>query len=340
MVKHSGRLWINGEFGVSRIRETPFLLERENDSHSRGDREVMESLIADFGMAAMAEWVLGRLEEGKPPLGSSKVSKPHRPRAKRGSKGVTSWGKKMLKNAALLLERESGKETLSFATLTVPGCSLEDYQAVAESWGEVVRVFLQRLTRHLQRQGLTGECVSATEIQGERYQRTGVPALHLHVLFQGKTGRKVSWALKPEQLREMWKSSLQRFMTGEVYWGACENIQRVRKSASGYLGKYMSKGSRECKAMSEQGLQHLLPSAWWNCSFSLRRRTVSAGSVGQDIGECIIRVIEKGMYKVFSWLYPIVLESESTLPYIVGWTGCIKSEYVDIFLRTVKEWRS
>lgn len=48
----------------------------------------------------------------------------------------------------------------------------------------------------------------------------------------------------------------------DAYMGATCNVQRVKKSAVGYLGKYMSKSGKEIAALIENGHSEQLPSTW------------------------------------------------------------------------------
>lgn len=321
-VKFSGRIWLNGEFGVSRQREALFSTKIENDYHCPIHREVMRSLVDSWGVSAVLDWVLsGKGSEGAIALGSSNVPKPHKSKKRRGEGGITPLGRKMLRNAATLLERERGKHQLSFLTLTVPGCTGEEYEGLVAEWSEVTRKALQNLRRRLIAKGLVGELLSCTEIQEKRSQSGGLPALHLHVVFHGKIPKSSSWAVTPKWVRKMWKSILTPYMPSVTDWSAVENLKRVQKSASAYLGKYMSKGVSAVGAMIAAGKAHLLPSAWWNCTFSLRRRVRSLMLEGYAIGQKLINLIDAGKAHWFVYLHPIKLPLATGGEYTVGWSG-------------------
>lgn len=319
-IKYSGRVWLNGEFGVSRVRETPFILGGENDYHDPKKREVMKSLIADFGIQAMLEWVMNG-GVGGTPLGSSKVVKSHRTRKARGTKGLSRWGGRILRNSIHLLEREAGKDSLSFLTLTVPDCSLSDYRGLAASWDEVTRQLIQHLRRRLQSQQLSGEVVGVSEIQEKRYQRTGVPALHLHLLFQGRAGRKTAWVITPKWVRKAWMRIIKPYLPSATAWNSLENLQRIQKSAGAYMAKYMSKGVHTIERMIDEGLADCVPKAWWNCSFSLRRRVLSLSPCGFSVGEVVVNIINSGDWSSLSYLFPIRLEHPLVGAYTVGYAG-------------------
>lgn len=58
-----------------------------------------------------------------------------------------------------------------------------------------------------------------------------------------------------------------------VSFAASVDTQRVKHSAQGYLGKYMSKGAGQIAKIVEEdaAIVDFLPSSWWHCSLNLRR---------------------------------------------------------------------
>jgi hypothetical protein len=64
---------------------------------------------------------------------------------RRGHKGITSYGKRMIRNAAWLIQKKVGIKQLGFLTVTLPSFdSREDIMCVLISeWSEMVRQFLQ-----------------------------------------------------------------------------------------------------------------------------------------------------------------------------------------------------
>lgn len=324
-VKFSGKIWLNGEFGVSRQREALFSSKIENDYHCPIHKQVMRSLIDDWGVSSVLDWILrGKAEEGVA-IGSSMVTKSHKSRKARGSGGITPYGRKMLRNAATLLQNECGHHRLSFLTLTVPQCSEAEYRAIAGDWSEITRQYQQYLRRCLTKRGLSGELVVCSEIQEERYEATGLPCLHLHLCFQGKPIGENAWVVTPKQCAKGWKSILKRYLPNCPDWRAVENLRQVRKSAAGYLGKYMSKGARAVSSLVDAGRADMLPSAWWNCTFSLRRRVLAGQLSGYKAGDSLINLIDSGRAECFHHLAPIMLPLRGGGEYIVGWFGRLKS---------------
>lgn len=318
------------------MREAPIFLGGENDYHDTKRRLVMHSLIESFGLAAMCNWVLGGAG-GLPLLGSSKVTKSHKTSKARGMKGLSRYGGKMIRNAIALLEREAGKDSLTFATLTVPDCPLKEYMSLAASWAEVLRQLQQWLKRKLTAKQLRGEVVAVSEVQTERYGRTGIPALHLHLLFQGRGGRKSAWVITPKSIRKAWKRIIQPYLPSAQQWNALENLQRVKKSAGAYMAKYMSKGTGVIERMVSDGLECCIPSAWWNCTFSLRRRVLELSPCGSVVGNFIVSCIDSGNWDWLSYVFPIRLTHPLIGDYTIGYAGRIKTEFLSSFLSDCKD---
>lgn len=199
-------------------------------------------------------------------------------RKKRGSygkHGITSFGRKVVKNGALLLEKKYGKSRLGFVTCTLPTYSEELQRAINGSWGEVVRRFYQKITRQLQKIGKPSIYVSVTEIQEKRFNKLGLPCPHLHFVYVCKDMANSRYWLYICQIHRAWNQSLREVIEhcgfspqlyadnnyGSVH-AAC-----VRKSASAYLGKYMSKGCGVIATMQEKGWNEF-PKQWWTaCTY-------------------------------------------------------------------------
>jgi hypothetical protein len=178
----------------------------------------------------------------------------------------------MVSSAAYLLQHVYGSRRLSFLTCTLPG-SPEDTLRAAENWPEIVRVFLQWLKRNLVKRGLSPVIVSVTEIQPKRMREQGGLPLHLHIVFQG-AHKDYQWCFTPSQLTRAWQRCIVGRVPGLVdsSFAAALNVQHVKTSAKGYLGKYMSKGEDDvCSVLDENPeLIHCIPSTWYNLSVEAR----------------------------------------------------------------------
>lgn len=171
-----------------------------------------------------------------------------------------------------MLSKEVGRYRLTFATVTLPDLPHEEMALVQSRWHEVVDNYRREMSRKLRRWGLSGEIVSVTEIQEERYEKSGFPVLHLHALFVGM-GTSGGWAIGTADHDRIWRKSIYLVLGGPLpdFGTACQ-LASVEKDVEGYLGKYMSKGISAIARVVESGYDWVLPKQWWSCSRSIVRR--------------------------------------------------------------------
>lgn len=263
-------------------------------------------------------------------LDSSNVPNSHTrvERAPRGSKGMSRDAARMVRNAAHVLEVEVGRENLAFATLTLPSHPDIDWIRVVEAWPEVVRRFVQKIKRLWERKtGGAFEYVCCYEVQTHRQQKYGGIPLHVHMVFQGRGiigGRRFDgWVLSPKQISSAWKQALvSQGFPEDCNWGSVENVQRVRKSVSDYLGKYMSKGTThpDCSGI-------ILPS-WSGMSDSLRRRVrsmVVKNKVAVAALYCYVHQNAAPEIEGVLWWRPATFEISEGVEIPWGFTGRISA---------------
>lgn len=197
-------------------------------------------------------------------------------RAKRGVKGITSYGKKMVKSAAVLLEKRFGRQSLMFGTTTLPALTPEQMVKVCESWAEIGRQFFQGLQRLLARRGLSTDYVQVTEIQEKRFLEWGQIAPHFHWVCQSRRSARSKHLITPMEIRRLWERVLSNVLGCPVDGKAATRIETPRKSVGKELGKYMSKGGKLVYAVECAGRESELPSAWWGASRQLKTQVKQA----------------------------------------------------------------
>jgi hypothetical protein len=201
---------------------------------------------------------------------------------------------------------------------------------LALCWHEFVRQLLQILTRWLKKQGLPPLVCSVTEIQPGRLSEHQEAYLHLHLVWPNHWARSGNWAIDVDRLRS-WCSD---FLQSRGLWcdGAWVNVdtQRVRKTAAGYLSKYMSKGSAEIEAFAADCGWDAVPGQWWNLTKPARdlvkRWTRKGEDVGHLLNEMIAFVFNAGDLSGFHWMQEIVLAFEDR-KISVGWFGALTKEH-------------
>ena len=279
------------------------------------------------------------------PLGLSDATNSHRlpprtskKRAKRGSKGITAFNKRMVKSCCYLLERTHTKYCLSFLTATLPAFSShEDLELICSKWSELVRQLVQELGRILKRRGYCTDMVYITEIQEDRYANSGQVAPHLHLVMVGKKHRwQKYYAIEKSEIRALWERLLSNFLGKPVTCAAATRVERPKKSLQGELGSYLSKGGKMIAQIIEDGHGDQLPSSYAGATLDLKNAVkaeikVLTGIDAQNFVDSLtdLRDSELVYFKPIMWLIP-----NSDRKIAVGFVGWVrKIEIVCEFLR-------
>lgn len=201
----------------------------------------------------------------------------HTPR-RYGQKGISAHGKKMIRSGAALLEKIYGRELLAMVTLSLPNFSDGNLKILSQNWNEVQRIFFQRFVRHLKRRNAPTEVVICTEIQEKRYRKYGQIAPHFHFIYVCReTKYDKNRYIHVNEMRQWWNDALisvLRKKGGNCYEQyeekASVNANVIRKSAVGYIGKYMSKGGAIVREINENGRGDELPRQWWSATATMK----------------------------------------------------------------------
>lgn len=311
--KFYGRIWPNGNFslGVGPVGQSAIEFEEESG----------ENLARMPGLEAQRAAVAA--------LTLSNALNSHtecEPPAQRGLKGITSLGQQMLRSGCYVMERDYGNSDLCFATLTVPNLPRGARFLLAQNWSELIRQFLQWVSRKLAAAGRPTKVCGCSEIQSSRLERSGEGYLHLHALWPAHSnGASRRWVVEWEELRDWWEKALVRFSCCELPYHPRVETAPVRKSAERYMGKYLSKGSGECleKFVADLG-ECSVPPAWWFMTGDLRTQVKSETAAGPNTGTLLDSVIqhalEDGDLAVFEWIRPVMV-TLTDRPVHIGWCG-------------------
>lgn len=196
-----------------------------------------------------------------------------------GKKGITRFGRRMVKNGAVLLERKHKISRLGFVTVTLPSYSRRIMHILSRDWHEVTRRFFQKIKRFQEKLGRPTEMVSCTEIQPKRFKEHGIVAPHLHFIYVCKEkAHSKKYTITAKLFRIYWKQSVEQVIAlhdGEVTekkdFNASIDCQVIKKSAASYLGKYMSKGGEILADIEEKGLSCFLPKQWWTATTGMKK---------------------------------------------------------------------
>lgn len=291
----SGTLWPNGEFSQGWARRP-------------GDERLDMRSLAD-------SW--DETEGGggaPPPLDLVNPTNSHKTTRQRGELGITTYGRRMLRNGVFLLRENFPNHPLTLGTLTLPPLQSSDRRELSGQWGEVVRQTIQYLTRQLQRKGLPPLVLSCSEIQPSRLETEQGAYLHLHLIWLNPPKKKGGWGVDADRLRSFWASLIRRLVDDPTLPVPNIDLQVVRGDVAREMSKYLSKGS-DClrKAAEDLGLENM-PRTWWNMSKPLRDLVKGAIVSGANVGTLILEWLQydQGLAEVglFLWCRPITVEMD------------------------------
>lgn len=246
--------------------------------------------------------------------------------AKRGTKGITSHGRRRVRCGCALLEQKYTKKCLSFLTATLPAfANKEEFKLIRDNWAYVVRAFTQELKRILERRNFPTSMVWVTEIQEDRYQNSGEVAPHLHLVMVGKRNQfDKNWAIAKGEVRSLWERILGNLVGRNVTCEAATRVERPRKSLQGEFSSYLSKGGKMIQQIIKDGKGDQLPSSYSGCSDTLKkaidaRTKVLRGQDAEDFIDNLEEMKQSGLlfYKPII-IYAVNLGKEITVGY-VGW---------------------
>jgi len=258
------KFYPNGEFSAGYVSDKRFDMDFEVDPNAGRYGQLWWAQTPE-----LRRWVEERISnEDQDFFG---LSNPINSHTRRGLNGISTYGRRLVKNTAHMLQSKYGRSRLSFLTLTLPALSDDEEKQVCLQWSQIVRVYFQRLRRLQISRGLPPGYVAVTEIQPERWKEKKQVGLHLHAVFVGKLRHSEDWYIRPKEFRKDWLAVLSHFVGREVVSESCENVIGVYKSASGYLGKYMSKGSSAVGEVRELKGEEYVPTAWYSASMNLKR---------------------------------------------------------------------
>ena len=316
-------LWPNGEIVISRPRKA------KNSKFSNDDLTPLHIHTAAqvaavwpiLGPCLLRVPVRGHVPLGLFPLPNSD-KKLRRP-ARYGLKGITTKGRRTVRNACYLLQRDYGDRHLTFSTVTLPDLSEEDMKVLHEGWHHIVELYRLKMRRKLKAAGLPGLLCGVTEIQEKRWQRSGAPVLHCHFVFVGRR-RGAGWAVSTQEHDVLWSEAISAVLgrpVGNVH--AAAQLKRVDGSPDTYLGKYVSKGAASVAKVTESGLTSWLPRQWWNCSLRIVRQIAAETKKFKDGSEILMDLADDTGAQIWSWYRDFTLDFEDSPPVFMARYGCL-----------------
>jgi hypothetical protein len=272
----SAQIYPNGEFGIGYCRPAKMSASDRRYEADRRYADANAEIVADIEISPDGQsFTYGRkIIPGVPAPKLDLGSESSQARRKYGLKGITSYGRKIIRNAGHCLDvavRNRFGSTLQMGTLTIPSLSPQSMRCIAVNWHHIVRRFFQECKRESSKHWYRFDYVSCTEIQPKRLDTRNEVGLHLHFLYVAIRCGKNKWVLSDSWVRKVWRRVLQRYVDSERL---PDNLQykRIPVSVSGaaYVAKYASKGDKSIKQVVDEFGEEYLPSQWWSCSQGLK----------------------------------------------------------------------
>lgn len=271
-------LYPNGEFGLGRLKKDE--KTKQDIKEGRGESQGQKFELLPRPVELQDERVLYDITDKiwlPTKLGTSQeLSQPPK---KYGQKGITGYGRRMVRNCAYVIEQlKRYKERLQMGTLTIPSFERSQMLEICSNWAYLVKRFFEECKRRHARFNIEFHYVSVTEVQPRRWDDRREVGLHLHFIFTSQwIAESSEWAMPDNWVRETWQRLIGNFLSDDTRVPT-PNYRRdsIVKSAAGYLAKYLSKGvSQTAEIIAEMGAEWL-PSQWWSASLHLRRMVKSA----------------------------------------------------------------
>ena len=187
----------------------------------------------------------------------------NRPRP--GLKGISTHGKRQLQWSCRLME--DFRRRLAMWTVSLPD---EDYPDLARlgTWPVFQRRLIDLHNRELKAQGDEAIVVATVELGPKRFNRTGVPMPHVHVITTG-WGRHHSsggWLLSPHRMDALVEQAARYAGLPKRDRRSASRIEPVKFSVASYMSKYLTKELPVSLNQIPEEWHSLIPRQWWNQS--------------------------------------------------------------------------
>lgn len=303
----SGKIWPSDEFSFGYVPIAP------DDAGG----------VPDFVYVAPGLGPDGQAWEPGQPLNLSDAPKSHKP-SKRGLKGITSFGRNMLKSAGAIASKEYPQHRKTFCTITLPDMPQDDRRAVVKAWSEITRQLVQWVNRRIEPLGVPPLVFGCTEVQPRRLASTGEGYLHFHLMWLNIPARAGHWSIEPNDLRDWMASALVRIAGLESVGHVNVNVKPVEGSAASYMAKYLSKGAGQIAEALEDWGEDCCPSTWWFMNKATRDGVKSRIVSGPETGSILEIIVASGWETTpddyFEFLRSIEVEFDG-VAVTMGWRG-------------------
>ena len=259
--------------------------------------------------------------------------------SRRGSNGITQFGRRRVIDAVTILEQTYGRKRLGFGTLTIPSMDNEAMAVINRYWHTCVESFQRYFRRHFEKIGVPSLLVGVTEVQMKRLENHGQFANHYHFVYPAKD-KNGGYYVSPNWVREVWGNVLNTVLRKyysdvPLEMGSSVDLQMMKKSAKNYLSKYISKGKDDVEKLISKGYQSFLPRQWWGMTKAMRDE-IKMTVINISSENCYFLLQNYDELKKMGVVKKLVASASIVFQeceIICGYWGVISLDYIDVLIQ-------
>lgn len=330
----SAKLFFNGEFSLGYCKEKPrptdlsyeYILSKNEYHHIF---ELQEHIVPDrWGSHPEFTSTYVGTDITNPLLPNRIFNCPlvSQPKTRRCIKGITSFGRRLIRNYSYAISKIYGHKRLGFYTLTLPSVTVEECQAIVKAWRDIVRSFFQRLSRHYSRKSQSGYIYFyVTEIQALRSKSLGTPVPHIHFVAPCFIENSNQFAFSADELRSLWGDTLNRYIKQQVSYESSVDAQIIKKDVTAYISKYISK--KKSKQNDYDCPDDFSVGRWYGaCQYLRKYISALVIKCRHEVAEMIEYCIHNHLCK---YLYPVHIKSDIYGERLCGYSGHLTDDWRD-----------
>lgn len=240
------------------------------------------------------------------------------------------------------MQKKHGKHNLGFATCTLPAVNQDAYGLILKELSDITRRFYQKISRIYSKRGVKFCYVGCVEIQERRFKQTGMAVPHLHFVYVSRYPRSKQYVMSTKDAYDSWNKAVNEVLVlhgckpimGVGNHEGSVKLESVRKSASAYLGKYISKGCKVVADMIDAGIVQF-PKQWWTACMDAKRMLKDAIiKPSQDICQMLFydsdTLYDAGLV---AWMQSVWIDYGGQ-SYRAGMVGLLSEEFYNYIVRT------
>jgi hypothetical protein len=188
-----------------------------------------------------------------------------------GWKGLTSAGRRSIRDAGAVMDEHYG--SLGFFTATLTQFTAE--RATRAQIAEFQTRLMYLIRRKLERLGLDPLVLLVAEMHPHRKTLDGAPVPHWHGVIKVSPAPYRTWQFRKE---DFWRCVLQAYRI--AFGHKRGHTQRLNllpqlTGCARYLSKYMAKGGSDVEALRWTERGRMVPRQWWSWTGELRALVVA-----------------------------------------------------------------